>query len=60
MRDLGFMIPDVLHLIIPLGLICKKRAKLLPGAVFCDSKFIIDLLFMTGAVCFGLGLCSIL
>lgn len=59
-RDLGFMIPDILHVIIPLSLIDAKNAHILPGGGLCDSELRTDVLFMIGTIFSGLCLCSIL
>ncbi|XP_016843897.1 uncharacterized protein LOC100121962 isoform X2 [Nasonia vitripennis] len=45
-RDLGFMIPDVLHVIIPLCSLETKGAYSLPGAGLRDPDLRTDLMYM--------------
>ncbi|KAK0161196.1 hypothetical protein PV327_009693 [Microctonus hyperodae] len=61
-RDLGFMIPDILHVIIPLYYLqWRNFDNELPGTHFKnDSTIKRDLMFMLGLVLVGLGMCSML
>jgi hypothetical protein len=54
------MIPDMLHVIIPLYSLEMKNTYSLPGAAFSDPDIRTDLSFMCGTIIFGLCLCSIL
>ncbi|XP_014225999.1 uncharacterized protein LOC106651837 [Trichogramma pretiosum] len=59
-RDLGFMIPDILHVIIPIYLLEPKKTYSLPGAELRDTNLAKDLMYMFGIVFFGLVICSTL
>ncbi|CAB0031196.1 unnamed protein product [Trichogramma brassicae] len=59
-RDLGFMIPDILHVIIPIYLLEPKKTYSLPGAELRDTSLAKDLMYMFGLVFFGLVICSTL
>lgn len=61
-RDLGFMIPDILHVIIPLYYLqWRNFDNELPGTHFKNNSTMKhDLMFMLGLVLVGLGMCSML
>ncbi|XP_051162289.1 uncharacterized protein LOC127282200 [Leptopilina boulardi] len=59
-RDLGFMIPDILHVIIPLWSLRWRSIYSLPGAGLKDPNIKRDLTFMLGMVLIGLLICAIL
>lgn len=59
-RDLGFMIPDILHVIIPLCSLEVKNSWSLPGIGFRDPELKLDILYLFGSVIFGLCLYSVL
>ncbi|XP_034952000.1 uncharacterized protein [Chelonus insularis] len=59
-RDLGFMIPDILHVFIPLCYVKWKNPDLLPGSDPNYNTIKKDLTYMLGLITLGLGMCSIL
>ncbi|XP_014214740.1 uncharacterized protein LOC106643924 [Copidosoma floridanum] len=59
-RDLGFMIPDILHVIIPTCSFEFKSGYSLPGISIRDADLRLDLLLFFGTIFVGLCLCSIL
>lgn len=59
-RDLGFMIPDILHVVIPLWCLWCQNYHVLPGASIKDSNIKRDLTCMFGIILIGLGMCAIL
>ncbi|XP_012276182.1 uncharacterized protein LOC105697439 [Orussus abietinus] len=59
-RDLGFMIPDILHVVIPLWSLRWCDIRSLPGAGLQESSIKKDLTCMLGMVAMGLCVCSVL
>lgn len=59
-RDLGFMIPDILHVVIPLWSLWWQDYHVLPGVSSKDSNIKRDLTCMLGMILVGLGMCAIL
>lgn len=59
-RDLGFMIPDILHVLIPLWSIGWQKIYLLPGSGIRKANVRRDLTCMFGLVLLGIGMCSVL
>lgn len=54
------MIPDILHVVIPLLSLETKSAYSLPGAGLRDPNLKKDLMYMCGMILFGLYVCYIL
>ncbi|KAK2587594.1 hypothetical protein KPH14_003722 [Odynerus spinipes] len=59
-RDLGFMIPDILHVAVPLWSMQWKNAYNLPGSSTRDPSIRRDLAYMLGMILIGLCVCTIL
>ncbi|CAK9804095.1 hypothetical protein ANTRET_LOCUS6897 [Anthophora retusa] len=59
-RDLGFMIPDILHVAIPLWAVKWRNIYNLPGSAKRDPSIRRDLAYMLGMICIGLCICAIL
>ncbi|KAL2734226.1 uncharacterized protein V1478_003924 [Vespula squamosa] len=59
-RDLGFMIPDILHVAVPLWSMQWRNACNLPGSSTRDSSVRRDLAYMLGMTLIGLCVCAIL
>lgn len=60
-RDLGFMIPDLMHLILPIWVLRRTRAESFSARPFYRDKHIRrDLLIMSGAVFILFTVCSML
>ncbi|XP_015115939.1 uncharacterized protein LOC107040376 [Diachasma alloeum] len=59
-RDLGFMIPDILHVLIPLFSLRWHNDELLPGAGLKIRKIKREVTCMIGLILVGLGMCAVL
>lgn len=56
-RDLGFMIPDILHVVIPLSFV-EWQNIYLPGTHSQDSNIKKDFIYIIGMILIGLCICS--
>lgn len=54
------MIPDILHVAIPLWAVKWKNIYNLPGSTKRDPSIKRDLAYMLGMICIGLCICAIL